>query len=761
VIVMMSVAQRVGMCLVLGAVACGAWAAPLFKERLAASEKVLKAEKVEIAAVQHALEDVGQLKTDANACINDGMAEVTRLAHDLEQLGAAQPIETDYLKQQRKTLTADKDKAEAGVKECRYTLVRAVDMQLKLASRQEALLQEELFSRATDALELVQQNAQDPAVWWTTSIRFLREHSGWALYSSAQQVLSGFMVLIGVVLGWRLRQYWQHRVERDATAPSGAMQRLQHALLGVFAMQAPLAIPLAGISVQAFLLSQGAALPPVLPVLVGAGSLYFFALLVLQALLSPPPPAQGIVQLPDNARQPMTRWLRALAALLTVAVIAPYFLTAHQLPEVVYASARLLFVATWVVVLFALTWWVGRLPGLRSQGQGFRWGVYALLIAIAFAEMQGYRNVADHLMKGLVGTSVVVLIYSLLRLLIHDVLDMLDDGRFRWTRRVREILNVAENDRIPGSLALRVMLVLVSMAAAALGLLWVWGVSNTHLLNVWEFLTQGFKVFDIHVIPSRVLLGVFIFVLLLSFVSWMKGNAERTWIPATRLERGAQDALATMVGYLGVFFAAVTGLTFAGVDFAKLTFILGALSVGIGLGLQNVASNFVSGIIMLFERPVRAGDWVVVGKVEGYVRKISLRSTIIETFDMADVVVPNSEFTASAVINWTLRDPRGRITVPVNVLHGTDTEKVREALLHVADSHPSVMKGSEISNPSVSFKGFSDSAINLELRCIVRDITKRGEVTSDLNFAIDKALRKHGIYMSAAARDAAMRAMPD
>ena len=210
-------------------------------------------------------------------------------------------------------------------------------------------------------------------------------------------------------------------------------------------------------------------------------------------------------------------------------------------------------------------------------------------------------------------------------------------------------------------------------------------------------------------------------------------------------------------GYGGVFIAMVVGLGVAGISFANLAIIVGALSVGIGFGLQNIVNNFLSGLILLVERPVKTGDWIVVGGTEGYVKRIRIRSTQIQTFDYADVIVPNSELISSQVTNWMLRDTTGRARVPIGVAYGSDTQKVKEILMKIAQEHPEVINNKASMEPFVLFLGFGDSSLNFELRVFIKNIDHRLRVISDLNFALDAAFREAGIEIPFPQRDVHIR----
>jgi len=212
--------------------------------------------------------------------------------------------------------------------------------------------------------------------------------------------------------------------------------------------------------------------------------------------------------------------------------------------------------------------------------------------------------------------------------------------------------------------------------------------------------------------------------------------------PQTRLDRGVKDAVHTLIGYTGVIIATLTALGTLGLDMQKLAIVAGALSVGIGFGLQAVVNNFVSGLILLFERPVRVGDLIEVAGQQGLVKKIRVRSTEMETAQFASIVVPNSKLITETVVNWTLGGRSVRVEVNVSVAYGSDTSLVKKLLLDVASEHPQVRKRPD---PQVLFKEFGATALEFELRCFVRDITDKSIVGSDLRFAIDKALRDNRI----------------
>jgi small-conductance mechanosensitive channel len=216
------------------------------------------------------------------------------------------------------------------------------------------------------------------------------------------------------------------------------------------------------------------------------------------------------------------------------------------------------------------------------------------------------------------------------------------------------------------------------------------------------------------------------------------------------LEHGVKFAVKTLIHYSLILVGFLVAISVAGIDMSKFAILAGALGVGIGFGLQNIVNNFISGLILLFERPIKIGDTVTIDDQWGTITRIGLRSTVVETIDRAELIVPNSELVSQKVTNWTFTTHVSRVVITVGVAYGTPLEGVLEILLRVAREQGAIL---DEPPPTAIFTGFGDSSINFELRAWIADINQRPFVRSELGLAIDREFRAAGIVIPFPQRD--------
>jgi small-conductance mechanosensitive channel len=226
--------------------------------------------------------------------------------------------------------------------------------------------------------------------------------------------------------------------------------------------------------------------------------------------------------------------------------------------------------------------------------------------------------------------------------------------------------------------------------------------------------------------------------------------------PRRRVEKGVQISMGHLIHYAILLVGFLLALAALGVNFTNITIIGGALGVGIGFGLQTIVNNFVSGLILLFERPVRIGDYIEIQGLWGEIKKIGLRATTVETFDRADIVIPNSDLVANQVTNWTRTNRLVRLKIPVGVAYGSDVPLVMKILLECAQENPSVMSSPK---PQVLFTGFGDSSLDFELRVFLSDIDYRLIAQSEILQEIDREFRLNDVEIPFPQRDLHLRSI--
>ncbi len=270
-----------------------------------------------------------------------------------------------------------------------------------------------------------------------------------------------------------------------------------------------------------------------------------------------------------------------------------------------------------------------------------------------------------------------------------------------------------------------------------------WGMQSADISANVRAIFFGFKIGDVTISIEGIVIALVSFLLVLAATRAVQSWLEDRYLPQTRLDSGLQNSIKTSLGYLGFVLALTLAAANLGVDFQKLAIVAGALSVGIGFGLQSIVNNFVSGLILLWERAVRVGDWVVVGSDQGYVRKINVRSTEIETFDRASVIVPNSNLVSGVVKNLMRTDRIGRMTIEVTVNAAADPEKVREVLIEIARENENVVS---LPAPQVRFTNLTAGAMTFDLFCFVADVENMARTKSDLYFEICRQFRGHHFF---------------
>jgi small-conductance mechanosensitive channel len=376
--------------------------------------------------------------------------------------------------------------------------------------------------------------------------------------------------------------------------------------------------------------------------------------------------------------------------------------------------------------------------GIGGPARLVGWVAVAIIGASALG---GYVALANFLTDQLIwATSVLVLLYLLVQSVETFVGRALTDGsRLATALQANTGLRKRSLNQISvlSTGAARVVLILI----AALLILAPWGLDSTDIVSSMRSAFFGFQVGGVTISLSSIVLGIGVLVLGIIVTRAITRWLDTTYLPATDLDAGLRNSITTVAGYCGFLLSLALAFSYLGLSLEKLTIVAGALSVGIGFGLQSIVNNFVSGLLLLWERPIRVGDQVVIGDSEGIVKRISVRSTEIQTFDRSAVIVPNSNLISGIVKNRVRGDRMGRLSLTVNVLRNQDPVKAVEAITNCALAHPDVVRDPP---PRVVFRKIGDPMLEFELLVWISDVSLGLKVQTDLNFAVFRTLVEGG-----------------
>jgi potassium efflux system protein len=716
-------------------------------------EDTLK-ERLTVEELGRELKRVNYFLSLGSQCLKSAQTQLNRISESLGAIGPEVEGESGEIAQERKSLLGQKTSQEKRLAECRVLVLKAEDVGAKIGAKRRELLARRLFHREA-GLRMLTASLRSAGQWQTAMKDFVILRSGLERLTAKSGSLLAVLLLFGAVSGFWLRL----RLRQLAVSRAGDSfsDRLIRSAQFSVACYGPFLLVMGIASVFMGVLTYGVTPRSYGAPLACALTTFLFVLTAIRAFLAPPSPAQQVVPLPPDVARSLARRLRP-PALLSLGWIpsftAPF---TESLPQPAYGLAQILLVTFFCLALTWFFWALTRIPGLMKYRRWLRLVSTALLLSVLCAEWLGYHNLSIYLLKGMVGTFILAAALQAARILSGELFDGLAHGRHAWQKSLRRKMGVSDKEVVRSLILFKFIFALLLWCVLGLFFMRLWGISDDYFSMVAAYLFDGFQVGKVRIVPSRIITGLFLFILIWMVSSWLRHRLEKKWLLSTQLAPSARETLVTIFGYVCFTLAVIIGLSVAGVDFSSLAIIAGALSIGIGFGLQNIVNNFVSGLILLFERPIKRGDWIIVGNTEGYVQKISVRSTIIQTFDRSDVIVPNSELISSQVTNWMLHDTLGRVIVPVGVAYGTDTNLVKRLLLEVAQSHPDIITDETAPKPLVLFLGFGDSSLDFELRCFIPNIDNRLRTKSDLNFAIDAIFRKHGVEIPFPQRDVHVR----
>ena len=718
-----------------------------------------------------ALKDrLAAIETEAREVKATAQTEIAPIESQLTALGPPpaedEPPEAEEIAARRREIVENIASYEARIKQADLAITRAQKLAEQLATRTLERSIERLFepypfplapdtvARAVpDFFKILTLLGRSPIDWWRSLSEAQKERV--VFYRFA------VIVVLAVVFGWGLRRALLHWFGRDPAVPAPSYtRRLTGAIADGLAHGIVPSLILAGFLVRAL---SGEALigglfAQVFVSFCAVTIMFILAWALPRAVLAPDLPAWRLLPVTRQNARTLSRRTTFLAAVFAIDLF-------------IVASSRGLALTEELIALFTLVTktlegggilallhgrlWVYDEAEAREAGLGdaSRWGFWVTLrrmiglvaVAVFFTALAGYANVSNYLAESLAISGMIVGALVLLRGLLRESI-----GVAVRSRLLQATLAIPHKARSRYKFWLRGLLDLLVYLGGLILVLIVWGVAPRDIWS-WAGKTwRGITIGNVTISLGDILAAIAVFVVALVVTRMVQRLLNERIFPQTNLDMGVRHSLSTGLGYAGLALALALAIAAIGFDLSNVAIIAGALSVGVGFGLQNVVNNFVSGLILLIERPIKVGDWIKVGEHEGYVRRINVRATEIETFRRAAVIIPNSELISGAVTNWTHRDRYGRVELPVGVAYGSDVAQVMDVLQRCLDENEAILPYPE---PYILFKGFGDSSLDFEGRGHIANVEYRVVVQSELRIAIYRAFEEAGIEIPFPQRD--------
>ncbi len=474
---------------------------------------------------------------------------------------------------------------------------------------------------------------------------------------------------------------------------------------------------------------------------------------IARAVFAPTHPEWRLLNPGDERARIYVRLLTIIAVVLSITRIV------EQIEESVQAGLPLVIVTRGVGVLIVAMLFLVPIffqpalsPEARLSSHGRDWvmlsrivDVLAVMLIVGACAL-GYVTFAYFIILQVGWLLALVTFLYLFVVLAGGGVEMAFSTQNFFGRALVNAFGLRNDQLAPIGVFLAGVVTIVGCAAAAVVAVAPWGYQSQDFIARIRSSFFAVKFGDVTISLSALLQSALIFFLVLAAAQALRRWLDTRLLPLTRLDLGFRNSIGATLGYAGFIVAAMMALSNLGIGVEKLAIVAGALSVGIGFGLQSIVNNFVSGLILLWERAIRVGDWVVLGEEQGYIRRINVRSTEIETFDRATMIVPNSNLVAGVVKNWLRGDRVGRIKIALSPHAGVDPEQMRDIMLAAARAQEDVLR---VPAPQVMFLGMDSSSFKFELWCYVEDVEKSSRVRSDLHFDLHRRLKIAGVTIAA------------
>ncbi|MEZ5842159.1 MAG: DUF3772 domain-containing protein [Hyphomicrobiaceae bacterium] len=719
-------------------------------ERVRGSDAELERQRAELEA----------LRTSTAELRHAFAPPLRAITEQLQKLGPRPkppaPAETPAIEGERNRLEQAVSRIDAAIKTLALTDERARQLVGRIQGYRNELISRDILQRTPSPML--------PSVWQVVAgemPRAVRQVttilSGWSDLLASRPLTLALILLVCALAHILLTLTRAHRlpslVPEPAAVEPGTVKRLANATLAAALKVAP------GFAATVLLIASirftGLDNQLVAPLLESGLLAYTVATvtrLLAHAVLMPQHPSWRAIGIASGAARQLTLLVTLIGAVLAVDIVLDTLVRVLHLPPAV-GIVKTHLATTAIAGLIGAVAMTGLPPGggngaaQRTAAIAAGWLRLPLLIlavglvatsAVGYVGLAGF--IARQTLAAMTGIVALLLINAGLRSALEPLAAPAPGEGASIAASPPRLIDRARQGMLP--LVLQVALSAIAGITILSLLLLSWGFSTADLAGWGRAALFGFKIGDYTISLWRIMVAGILFAGVLVATRLLQRWLGGVVLVPQRMDAGIAHSIETGIGYLGTILAALIGLSYAGLDITNLAIVAGALSVGIGFGLQSIVNNFVSGLILLVERPIKVGDWIVVGEHQGHVRRISVRATEIETFDRASVVVPNSQLISGTVQNWTLRNAMGRLTIKVSAAYDSDPEHVMKVIMSAVERCQTILT---YPAPRVTFSDFGASALDFTVHAFIGDVSKGLDAQTELRTAIFKAFRKEGI----------------
>ena len=710
------------------------------------------------AALQQLRTEIDPVSAQMNGVAADLAPRIAAVKDRLAQLGPkpdakAGATEAPAISEERTAQQTLFDDLDATAKRAKVLAVQASQVSDTVVERRRALFAHDLFARSASLLS--------PGLWTAVAaeapddagrVIVLAENWGRAAYGGLSPWRRLALGLLLALLAALTYPAWRIAVRLRGRDPAAKPSRLRKAMGALRVAAATAAVPIAAVlalgglaelfDLPTLLQPLGAALTiAVTVVAVGTG--------LARGLFAPKSANWRLPPVDDATAKTvyhLTITTTAIVAAVHVVEAVNDFIGVGVPPAIATRGLGSLAVTAALGVALRRAW-LRRHEAERRGPASQRWSTLlrtagrAAALTLLFSVLVGFVAFSAFLVEQLIAVAGTLALLYLLLILTEEGFAALSKPDAAPGEGLAGVLGIRPGTLDQIAILLSGVLKVALYLAAVLLILAPWRIESGDMLATAQAAFFGFTIGGATISISSVIAAFALFAAAVAATRAVQRWLETKYLPRTKLDTGLQNSLVTSLGYGGFLVALGLSLAYLGLSFERLSLIAGGLSLGIGLGLQGVTNNFVSGLIMLWERAVRVGDWVEVGAEQGFVRRINVRSTEIETFDRALVIMPNASLVSGVVKNWVRNDRVGRLRMPFTVPLSADPEAVRTALISTAKAHERVLT---IPTPSVLFTALTDANMSFELVCFIEDVESRARVTSDLLYDIHAKLKAAG-----------------